>query len=160
PTVTTVTDAGGTYDGVTAFAATVTVTGAGTITGSPTLDYFDNTTATDMHSTAPTNAGNYTVTATYAGDATHTGSTGSATFDILKAHATISVSGYSVPYNGAAHTATGSATGVGGEDLSALLNLSGTTHTNAGSYTDSWSFAGSDNYNAATGTVADSITAA
>ena len=48
--VTTVTDAGGTYDGTTAFAATVMV-GAGTITGSPSLDYSDNTTATDLGST-------------------------------------------------------------------------------------------------------------
>jgi uncharacterized repeat protein (TIGR03803 family) len=89
PTVTTVTAAGGTYDGVTAFAATVTVTGAGTITGSPTLDYYDNTTATDLGSNAPVNAGHYTVTATYAGDATHTGSSGSATFDVLKAALTV-----------------------------------------------------------------------
>src|SRR5262249_4977123 len=37
PTVTTLPDAGGPYAGVTAFAATVTVPGAGTITGSPAV---------------------------------------------------------------------------------------------------------------------------
>jgi hypothetical protein len=81
----TVTDPGGTYDGATAFAATATVAGAGTITGNATLDYYDNTTSTDMGSIAPNKAGNYTVTATYAGDANHTGSSASTTFDILKA---------------------------------------------------------------------------
>ena len=41
------------------------------------------------------------------------------------------VTPYSVTYDGDAHTATGTATGVGGESLSGL-DLSGTTHTNAG----------------------------
>jgi hypothetical protein len=60
----------------------------------------------------------------------------------------LSVPGYNVTYDGLAHTATGTATGVFGEDLSSLLDLSGTTHTNAGTYTDTWSFAGNNNYNA------------
>src|SRR5207249_2838868 len=77
PSTVTVTDAGGTYDGATAFAAAATVTGAGTITGSATLDYYDNTTSTDLGSSAPVNAGNYTVTATYAGDANHEASSDS-----------------------------------------------------------------------------------
>ena len=56
------------------------------------------------------------------------------------------------------HTATGTATGVGGADLSAGLNLTGTTHTDAGDYpSDAWSFAGGTNYNDASGTVHDII---
>jgi uncharacterized delta-60 repeat protein len=81
PTTTTVTDAGGAYNG-SAFPATVAVTGAGTITGSATLDYVDTDTNTDLGSLAPTGAGHYTVTATYAGDLTHTGSSASTSFTI------------------------------------------------------------------------------
>ena len=55
------------------------------------------------------------------------------------------------------HTATGTATGVESPspvDLAGLLNLGGTTHTNAGDYpTDPWTFAGNGNYNPASGTV-------
>src|SRR5262249_39093351 len=73
------------------------------------------------------------------------------------ADAVIDVSPYDLTYDGDAHSASGTATGVGGVDLSALLDLSGTTHTDAGFYTDGWSFAGSKNYNAASGTIQDVI---
>ena len=60
---------------------------------------------------------------------------------IKQAVATITVTHYSVPYNATAYTATGSATGIGGVSLGADLNLTGTTHTSAGTYAnDSWSF--------------------
>ncbi|MBI5314702.1 MAG: hypothetical protein HZB34_01870 [Nitrospirae bacterium] len=55
---------------------------------------------------------------------------------INKANAVITVTGYSVVFDGLAHTATGTATGVLGEDLSAGLDLSSTTHTNVGTYLD------------------------
>src|SRR5204863_4914377 len=72
---------------------------------------------------------------------------------------TIVITGYTVVYDAAAHTATGVAKGVSGEDLSNLLNLSATTHTNVGTYSsDAWSFAGNANYNSASGTVSDKIT--
>lgn len=82
---------------------------------------------------------------------------GSVAVVIAKADAAITVSPYAVTYDGAAHTAAGTATGVGGADLSAGLNLSGTTHTNAGTYTDGWTFAGGTNYNDAGGTVNNAI---
>src|SRR5262249_55416957 len=132
---TTVSDAGGIYN-ASAFPATSSVTGAGVVTGSASLDYYDITTGTDLGSTASVNAGNYTVTATYTGDANHTGSTASASFTIAKADATISVTPYDVTYDGKAHTATGTATGVNDEDLSSLFDLSGTAHTNADTYND------------------------
>ena len=85
---------------------------------------------------------------------------GDAAIDISKASAVISVTPYSVIYNGVPHTATGTATGVNGGSLSGL-DLSGTTHTGTGTapYTDSWTFS-NPNYNSASGTVVDTINAA
>jgi Bacterial Ig-like domain/YDG domain/Immunoglobulin I-set domain len=79
---------------------------------------------------------------------------------IAQADATITVTPYTsatTTYNCSPHTATGTATGCDG-DLSSLLHLGGTTHTNAGDYpTDSWTFDGNNNYKSASGTVHDSI---
>src|SRR5204863_6288351 len=62
----------------------------------------------------------------------------------------INITPYDVVYNGAAHTATGTVTGAAGEDLSSLLDLSGTTHTNVGDYTaDAWSFARTEDHTSA-----------
>src|SRR5208283_4364079 len=81
---------------------------------------------------------------------------------IGQAIATITVTGYAVTYDANAHTATGSATGAGGVDLSSLLDLSGTTHTSAGTYnTDAWSFTDpAGRYTAQNGTVDDLISQA
>jgi hypothetical protein len=70
------------------------------------------------------------------------------------------VTPYSLTYDGNAHTATASATGLGGAALSATgFTLSGTTHTSGGSYTsDAWTFTdASGNYATVTGTVSDVI---
>jgi hypothetical protein len=95
---------------------------------------------------------------TFTGGTNHNDANGDVAIVISKADATIVVTPYDVTYDGNAHTATGSATGVKGEALSGL-DLSGTTHTNAGDYpTDAWTFTDSTgNYNGATGTVHDSI---
>ena len=62
--------------------------------------------------------------------------------------------------HGPGGTATGTATGVGGENPIAGLNLSGTTHTDVGVYNgDAWTFSGGTNYNDKSGTVNDLITA-
>ena len=106
----------------------------------------------------PVDAGTYTATGTFAGNQDYASATGTALIIIDKANASINVKPYHVTYDGNAHTATGTATGVGGADLSAGLNLTGTTHTNAGDYpSDAWSFAGGTNYNDASGTVHDII---
>ena len=81
---------------------------------------------------------------------------------ISKANANFSITPltpYNVTYDGKAHTATGSATGVGGVNLSGNLNLTGTTHTNAGAYgSDNWTFIDpAGNYSSASGTIADTI---
>jgi sugar lactone lactonase YvrE len=74
---------------------------------------------------------------------------------------TITVTGYSVTYDGTVHTASGTATGAGNVDFSADLNLGGTQHTSAGPYTDTWTFHDpTGTYHDASGTVSDQITPA
>jgi hypothetical protein len=76
---------------------------------------------------------------------------------IAKADAVITVTPYSLTYDGLAQTATGSARGVLNESL-AGLNLSGTTHTNAGTYSDTWTFTdATGNYKNASGAVTNVI---
>src|SRR5205814_1504477 len=96
-----------------------------------------------------TNAsGTCAVSASKAGDSNYLPATdGPKPVTLDKASATINVTPYDVLFDGSAHTATGTATGVGGAVLSGQLTLSGTTHTNAGTYaSDAWSFAGGSNY--------------
>src|SRR5262249_6862638 len=99
-----------------------------------------------------TNAGSYRLNWSFAGDNNYNSASGSRTIDIAKANATIAITPYKGTYDGAAHGLSGTATGVLGEDLSALLTIDPTKFTNAGSYTLSWSFAGNSNYNSASGT--------
>ncbi len=165
PTVNVI-DNGGTYNG-NPFPATATVTGVSGTAGSTlenvglTLTYYSGSTATGTPlSGAPVNAGTYTVVASFAGSTDYTSASAQTTFTIAKANANITVTPYSVTYDGNAHTATGTATGVESPtpaNLTSLLNLSGTTHTTAGTYTDTWTFAGNNNYNSASGTVTDII---
>jgi hypothetical protein len=97
-------------------------------------------------------AGSCTVTASQAGDANYNAAADVAqTFTVKQATASITVNGYTGVYDGGAHGATGSATGVGGEDLSGLLNL-GACFTNVPGGTANWSFAGDANYKPASGT--------
>jgi hypothetical protein len=147
PSFTTVTcPAQVTYTGLAQAPCTAAVTGAGGLNLALAVSYANNV-----------NAGTATASAAYAGDANHFGSSNSASFTITRADASIFVNAYSVTYNGASHAATGSATGVLGESL-AGLDLGGTVHTAAGSYTDTWTFIDvTGNYNNATGTVNDVI---
>ncbi len=78
-------------------------------------------------------------------------------FTITKADPVCDISPYDVTYDGNAHTASGTCIGVEGEALSGL-NLNGTTHTNAGSYPDPWTFTDvTGNYSDTNGTVEDNI---
>jgi hypothetical protein len=112
----------------------------------------------NLSGTAHTNAGTYTGDPwSFSGGPNYNDITGAVNDAIAKANATIVVTGYNVIYDGLAHTATGTATGFGGVDLSSSLNLAGTAHTNAGTYNnDPWTFA-NVNYNSASGTVNDAI---
>ena len=138
-----------TYNGAAQTPCSVSVNGVN-LTLSPAANYLNNV-----------NAGTATASYTYGGDTNHDGSSDSKTFEITKANATINVTAYSVGYDGNPHTATGSATGVNSESLTGL-DLSATTHTNAGTYNgDQWTFTdATGNYNNATGTVNDSISQA
>lgn len=84
------------------------------------------------------------------------------TLTIDKADPTIVITPYSVTYDGAPHTAAiTTASGVGGADFTnpANFNLTGTTHTNAGTYNgDMWYFTSpSGDFNDASGSVDDHI---
>src|SRR6185369_378009 len=98
----------------------------------------------------PVNAGTYSVAARFAGDNNYNPKQSAAAQLIInKAEAVITVTPYSVTYDGNPHTATGTAVGVETPpaDLSSMLHLSGTTHTSAGDYaTDPWTFDGDNNY--------------
>jgi hypothetical protein len=136
-------------------ALSLFVDGSSTAAGTHTLTAADKGSFT--FDVGIRNAGTHSLHAVY----TATGALLSSTLDsslvVNKANATINVTPYSVTYDGNAHTATGTATGVLGESLSGL-DLTGTTHTNAGSYSDTWTFTdATGNYNNASGTVADSI---
>ena len=130
-----------------------------TLTPSVTFSY-SGTGATSYGptSTAPTNAGTYLATASFAGNSNYVAVSNSAAITISKAAASIGVTPYTVTYDGASHIATGTATGVLSENLSGLV-LTSTTHTNAGDYaSDAWTFTDvTGNYNNASGTVHDSI---
>jgi hypothetical protein len=146
-TVTTVTcDAGPfTYNGSPHTPCSASVTGP-ELNEALTVNYTNNV-----------NAGTATASASYTEAANYLGSSGSKNFEIAKADAACSVTGYNVTYTGNPHTATGSCTGVLGETLSGL-DLSNTSHTNAGTYNDPWTFTDSTgNYNNTSGTVTDFI---
>ena len=84
---------------------------------------------------------------------------GDVAIDISKADAVFVVLPYDVIFDGSAHVATGTVTGVMDEDLSTGLDLSATSHTDAASYNgDAWTFtAPNANYKDASGTVDNKI---
>ena len=155
---TTVSDAGGTYNG-SAFPATATaVTGAGGLsTTASSLDYYDTSTSTDLGTAAPSAAGDYTVTATYTGDANHTSSASSPlAFTIAQAGSTTTVSDAGGTYNGSAFPATSAVTGAAGlsttassldyYDTSTSTDLGTVAPTAAGNYTVTATFTGDANH--------------
>jgi hypothetical protein len=113
----------------------------------------------NLSGTTHTNVGTHTDTWTFTDSSgNYSNATGSVVDVIGKADPTCQVNGYNVPFDSKSHTATGSCTGVAGESL-AGLDLSGTTHTNPGVYTDTWTFTdATGNYTTASGTVSDTIT--
>ncbi len=142
---------------------TVQIGGSGTVTGAVGL----NTTATSLTYSAnsdgtgvadQTNAGTYYVTAHYAGDANHNPSDGAAVAIVInKADATVTVNGYTGIYDAAFHGATGSASGVGGENAGTLAL--GDTYKNVPGGTAHWIFTGNSNYKDQSGDVAIQINA-
>ena len=129
---------GGVYDG-TAHTRTVAVTG---VVSDGEL-YTTNLTGT--------NAGGYNLPWSYS-NGNYNDVSGTLEFVIAKADATVDVSGTTVTYDGHAHGASGSATGVNGESLSGL-DL-GASFTNAPGGTANWVFTdATGNYHDASGSV-------
>src|SRR5215212_6835209 len=140
-----------TYDGQPHTAAVISITGVNGETGATVGTADVSNTA---HTAAATYAADYwffTATANY----NHIGNT-TITDQIDKANAVITVTGFSGIYDSSAHGATGSATGVQGEDLSSLLNL-GASFSNVPGGTANWTFNSgyaNNNYNTASSSVA------
>jgi hypothetical protein len=166
---TTVSDAGGPYKG-SPYTASAEAKGPGSLDDTNPADFTfsyvgTGTTSYGPSATAPTNPGTYSVTATYNGDANHTGSIGSASFNIGKATPTVNVTGGTFAYNGQPHPATGSVVGVNNTNLGTpTITYTAVTGdvvpvpVNVGTYSVLASFAGNANYNAASATATIVIT--
>jgi hypothetical protein len=135
----------GTYDGA-AHGAT------GTATGVNGEDLSALLTLGETFTDVPGGAAHWT----FAGNANYNAAEGTAAITIARADATIDISGFSGTYDGAAHGATGTATGVNNENLGALLDL-GATFTDVPGGIAHWVFGGGTNYNPAAGDVAITI---
>lgn len=141
-----------TYNG-SSHTASATATGVGSVDLSGSLD---------LSGTTHTSAGTYATDAwTFAGGTNYNDASGTVGDTIAKADAEISVTPYLVTFDGNPHTATGSVAGVGEDGSLSGLDLSGTTHTDVGTYAgDPWTFTDTTgNYNDASGTVDDAISA-
>ncbi|HYW71873.1 MAG TPA: carboxypeptidase regulatory-like domain-containing protein [Pyrinomonadaceae bacterium] len=174
PSVLTVSAATATYGGVANLSATLTdgvsplagrsisFTLNGANAGSAVTDAAGVASLANV-TLAGVNAGNYPagVGATFAGDPPYLNSSNAGPLTVNKAEAQIVVTPYNVAFDGNAHSATGSATGVNHEAL-AGLNLTGTNHTDAGDYAgDQWKFTDvTGNYHDAGGAVDDVISKA
>jgi hypothetical protein len=145
-----------TYDG-TPHAASASAIGVGGAALTPvTLTYTGSP-------QAPTHAGTYDVVATYAGDVNYTAASATTTLVITRATPVVSANGGTFSYDGTAHGATASATGVGGAALTPVTltyNGSPEAPTSAGTYDVVATFAGDANYIAASATTTLVITRA
>ena len=109
----------------------------------------------DLTQTEHTNTGVYTDTVFFHGGQNYVDSQWHVTDTIRQAAAHVNVTPYNVNYNALAHSATGTVTGVNGALPSSDLVLN-SAHTNAGTYTDSWTFT-NPNYISQSGTMKDTI---
>ncbi|HEX8686852.1 MAG TPA: MBG domain-containing protein, partial [Pyrinomonadaceae bacterium] len=151
---TTVTAPDATYDG-SPHGGTAAATGFGGLNQSRTVTYAGrNGTTYGPSTTAPTNAGDYTASASFPGDANHNTSNGSADFRILKAGQAITFAALSNRTFGDADFAVSATAGSGlGVSFTASgpCTVSGATvHlTGAGTCAVTASQAGNGNFNAA-----------
>ncbi len=153
PTITLTIGDAPTYDGNAHSVQSATVSGVGGASlGNAHVVYKQGATIVEQ----PTNAGSYSVMASYAGSTNYKAAepkTG--TLVINKADAVVKVTGFSGTYDGEQHGATGKAEGIGGVELTGL-NL-GATFINAPGGTAQWTFNGGTNYNNQSGSVAITI---
>ncbi len=136
---------------ITCGAGPFTYTGAGhtpcsaRATGAGGLD-----TAVPVEYAGNVQAGTATVSAAFAGDASHTASEAQTTFAIGKAAAQCSVTPFSGTYDGNPHGISGTCLGLDGLALTGMAL--GALHTSAGTHTVSWAFEGGANYADQSGT--------
>ena len=160
----TVSDNGGAYIGA-AYAATPTIDPS-TQGLTATLDYQKvnaDGSRTDLHTSAPVNAGSYEVTAYVNADGDFNQSAVSAvkSFTITTIDSGITVTPYNTVYNGQDHTAGVSYGTNVGDTSGFVVNVDSTTHRNVVDQLDAWSFHDANgNYNDASGYVTDQITQA
>ena len=131
-----------TYNGAAQTPCTATATGTGGLNVSVTVVYANNT-----------NAGTATANATYAGDASHNGSTATqVTFTIDKAGSSTTINcPTNVTYNGSPQTpCTATATGAGSLNVSVTVTYG--NNTNVGTATADASYAGDGNHSGSTAT--------
>ena len=128
-----------TYTGSPHTPCSASVVGVGGLAASTSPSYTDNIVA-----------GTAQASASYPGDDNHSGSSATKSFAILPADATCTVIGYAGVYDGAAHGAEGSCTGLNDEDLRSGLSL-GDAFIDVPGGTARWNFAFA-NYRAQSGT--------
>ena len=115
----------------------------------------------NVSGTTHTNAGTYNGDAwSFTGGTNYNDQNGTVNDTIDKANATVVVTAYNVTYD-AIRTRRPTRLPAWERDTAAAgssINVSGTTHTSAGTYNgDAWSFTGGTNYNNQNGTVDDTI---
>ena len=155
---TTVTVSNAVYDG-NPHGGSASVTGVG-LSQTLTVTYTGrNTTVYGPSTTPPTNAGDYTASASYPGDANHTASSDSKDYTIARAASVTTVTcPASVVFTGAPLTpCLAVATGVGG--LNVGVSITYTNNVNPGTATANASYAGDPNHNGSTGSATFVITA-
>jgi hypothetical protein len=132
-----------------------------TATGTATGVNGESLSGLDLNGTTHTNAGTYNGDSWTFTDVTgnYNNTSGAVNDSISQAGASITVNGYTGVYDGSAHGATGSATGVNGENLTGLLDL-GASFTNVPGGTAHWNFAGNTNYAPASGNATIAISKA
>lgn len=139
-----------TFDGSAQTPCTATASGNGGLNALLTVSYSNNV-----------NAGTASATASFAGDANHSGSDGAATFQIGRALSTTTVVCPAAPatYTGAAQMpCTATASGPGG--LNAAVDVTYSNNVNAGTADASASFAGDANHSGSDGSATFTIGAA
>ncbi len=174
PSIVTVTDNSGIYNSA-VFTATDTVNGGTSLESvTPSLSYYSGTSVSGTAlSGAPSNAGTYTVLASFAGSLNYTSSAASTSFTINKATPSVNVIDASGTANGSGFRAIDSVAGVGSHSIAtaslegvtpSLTYFAGTSGTalgsapsTAGTYTVLASFAGSTDYTSATATTTVTI---
>jgi MBG domain len=142
----------GSPHGATAKWASTGVDGA---TGSLSVTYLGiNGTSYASSTSAPTNAGQYVASASFAGDANHTGSSGYVDFTIAPAvvTATVTLGNLSQTYTGMPLSAS-STTNAPGTSFTFTYNGSATPPTAAGSYTVVATLVNASYHGSATGTL-------